>query len=128
MNEWSKKYRQYHSITKELEEETLTIADQLNGIEWKGTLHLHFSASRSLYESFDSNSTTVIPTCWTDWQSEPSDVLKWSAEKKNGQWNFYSRYDAAAASAFGPEETAPDENDIPRILKFAKCSDMTHKP
>jgi hypothetical protein len=60
-----KNYWQYHSVTKELEAEKPTIADQLNGMEWKGLLHLHFSALRSLYERHDltSTSTTVIPTC-----------------------------------------------------------------
>ena len=112
-----KEYFHYSSANWRIAPEALSIADQLNGLTWKGKVYIEVPAYRTLFES-KSNPlfSSDRKTCWDAWQDRAAGKdLGFSLQKKNGAWEGYFNSDEILGRA-------PTQNDVDRILKTPACS------
>lgn len=110
--EWFSKRNAFHStnqyfqikqLSYSITEDTLTVVDRLNGVEWKGSMVLRADAVRNIYYPYESADK------WSEWSAYKTVNLVF--KKKRGTW----RFDSAGWSWGG---MIPSATEIEQILKL----------
>lgn len=78
---WTVDWKQLHNLKFEIIPVALTSVDQLNGIEWKGSLQITFESVRTLHLTKDTPTGN-----WSEWA--PGSNTNYPIEKKRGTWRL----------------------------------------
>lgn len=121
-------YWQLDGLRWEVLEETLTRADELNGVTWKGAISVKFAAHRTSAEKKGTDPFKPKP-CWHRWEDTPKgkdntpNDMKWPFQLINGVWKISSEKSSHWQPwAIGGERAkAPNEQEILHALNFALC-------
>lgn len=100
---------QFYNFQFKVNNDTLSIADSLNKILWKGKLIINWEAYRYISSDWNQNFNNET---WYDWVDKNSIEIHF--EKKRGVWKFYDLYSEAINMYLGKGK--PSKEKVLEVL------------